>query len=74
MNSTSTMQVQLLIATGNQLLAQIRDVFIPLREISERHTDEWWGYQKLIDRNMKIIRDLQAQIETITRVSPDTPA
>ena len=67
--SRETIEGQLTIGTqisiGNLLLGQIRREFIPLRDTCKHGTSEWWEYQEMIDRNMKLIRTCQERIKSI---------
>jgi len=59
--SRETIEGQITIC--NLLVNQIAGMFIPLRETCEKHTSEWWEYQEMIDRNMKMIRKCQESIK-----------
>ena len=54
-----------LVQIGDQLVVQIRDGFIPLRELCVKHTNDWWQWQEMIDRNMELIRSCQEQIKCL---------
>ena len=61
---------QVLIVTGTQLIEQIANVFIPARNAFTKHTADWWNMQAFINRNMKMIRELQVQLDAIVSRLP----
>lgn len=65
-----TVDPQVLIATGTQLIEQMVNVFMPARNAFTKHTSEWWNMQELITHNWKMVRELQVQLDRIVSRLP----